>query len=164
MTSCCSSSWAGREISLSTLCCAVEWNIFRIRSFSLEYARTSGCMSTHGAIVSSTVFGMISSTQLALVTSDVIPAFLKAASAFRNQMEVCLLENVGECLFFFFIIILSYCYTGTSLIHLFKTKKLFIRNYLNIIYSLTDPYLVCLFFPFSPVLLIICILYIYILC
>ena len=96
VTFCCCSSWAGREISLSTLCCAVKENTFRIRSFSLEYSRTSCCMSSHGAIVSSTVSGMFSSTQLALVSSDVILAFLKAASALRNQMEVCLLENVGS--------------------------------------------------------------------
>ena len=84
VTSCCCSSWAGREISLSTLCCAVKESTFRIRSFSFEYSRTLGCMLSHGAIVSSTVTGMISSTQLALVSSDVILAFLKAASALRN--------------------------------------------------------------------------------
>ena len=46
---------------------------------------------------------------------------------------------------------LCYCYTGTSLIHLFKTSKLLIRNYLNIIYLLTDPYLVSSFLQFCPV-------------
>ena len=50
-------------------------------------------------MVSRTASGMISSTQLARVSSDVIPAFLNEASALRNQMEVCLLENVGNLSF-----------------------------------------------------------------